>query len=62
MVGKLNQLEKDLDKDIYIRGNNKLHREDFEVIKKGSKEELKELALPVKEGQKYRFEDRRSTF
>ena len=53
---KLNQLEKDLDKDIYIRGNNKLHREDFEVIKKGSKEELKELALPVKEGQKYRLE------
>ncbi|MBF8435971.1 Rne/Rng family ribonuclease [Halanaerobiaceae bacterium Z-7014] len=52
---KLNQLEKDLDKDIYIRGNNKLHREDFEVIKKGSKEELKELALPVKEGQKYRL-------
>lgn len=52
---KLSQLEKDLDKDIYIRGNNELHREDFEVIKKGSKEDLKNLALPVKSGQKYRL-------
>ncbi|MFW5873403.1 MAG: Rne/Rng family ribonuclease [Bacillota bacterium] len=52
---KLNQLERDLDKDIYIRGNNELHREDFEVIKKGSKEELKNLALPVQSGQKYRL-------
>ncbi|MGM0419553.1 MAG: Rne/Rng family ribonuclease [Bacillota bacterium] len=52
---KLQQLEKDLDKDIYIRGNNELHREDFEVIKKGSKAELREMALPVKSGQKYRM-------
>ncbi len=53
---KLKQLEEELDKDIYIRGNNDLHREDFKVVEKGSREKLKNLALPVKPGQKYRLE------
>ncbi len=59
---KLKQLEEELGKDIYIRGNNDLHREDFEVIEKGSREKLRNLALPVEPGQKYRLkiEDRHS--
>ena len=53
---KLQELENDLDKDIYIRGNNELHLEKYNIIKKGSKKNLKKLALPVKEGKKYRVE------
>ncbi len=52
---KLNELEEELDKDIYIRGNNDLHMEDFEIIDRGSRDRLREMALPVKEGGKYRF-------
>ncbi len=52
---KLTELEEELNKDIYIRGNNDLHMEDFEIIDKGSRQRLKEMALPVKEGGKYRF-------
>ncbi len=50
---KLNELENSLDKDIYIRGNNELHLEKFNIIKKGSKKKLRELALPVEEGERY---------
>ncbi len=52
---KLTELEKKLDKDIYIRGNNELHLEDINIIKKGSKENLRRLALPVNEGEKYKI-------
>ncbi|SDL96248.1 Rne/Rng family ribonuclease [Halarsenatibacter silvermanii] len=52
---KLNILEEELNKDIYIRGNNDLHMKDINIIDKGSRKRLKEMALPVKEGGKYRF-------
>lgn len=51
---KLKELEEELDIDIYIMGNNKLHIEDMNIVEKGSKEKLKALALPVKAGERYR--------
>ncbi len=53
---KLKELEDKLSLDIYLRGNDELHIEDFHVIKKGSKEAMLNLALPVKLGNKYRVE------
>jgi ribonuclease G len=52
---KLEGLEKELDLDVYIRGNDELHIEDYYVIKKGSKKELAKLAFPVKEGEVYKL-------
>ncbi len=53
---KLDELEKNLDKDIYITGNNKLHIEEYNILEKGSKDKLKKMALPVKEGEHYNVE------
>lgn len=50
---KLSELEKYLSMDIYIRGNNEYHIESYEIISKGSKKELKRMALPVNQGEKY---------
>ncbi|MDZ7672032.1 MAG: Rne/Rng family ribonuclease [Halanaerobiales bacterium] len=50
---KLSELEKYLNMDIYIRGNNEYHIESYEIISKGSKKDLKRMALPVNEGEKY---------
>jgi len=52
---KLNELEEALNLDIYISGNDELHIEDYQIINKGSKEEMAKLALPVKEGEEYRL-------
>jgi len=52
---KLDELEKELDLDIYIRGNDELHIEDYHIIKKGSKEELARLAFPVEEDKVYKL-------
>ncbi|MBS3810546.1 MAG: Rne/Rng family ribonuclease [Halanaerobiales bacterium] len=50
---KLDELEQELDMDIYIRGNNDYHIEKYEIISKGSKRDLKRMALPVNKGEKY---------
>ena len=50
---KLSELENELNMDIYIRGNNEYHIESYEIISKGSKKELKRMALPVNQGEKY---------
>jgi ribonuclease G len=50
---KLSELEKYLNMDIYIRGNNEYHIESYEIISKGSKKDLKRMALPVDEGENY---------
>lgn len=47
----LAELEHELKKEIYIKGSLNLHREDIQVIKFGSKQELIKLAVPVEEGQ-----------
>ena len=50
---KLKELEEELNLDIYISGNDELHIEKYNIISKGSKEELVKLALPVREGEEY---------
>lgn len=50
---KLAELEDELNMDIYIRGNNDYHIEDYEIISKGSKKELKKMALPVNLDEKH---------
>lgn len=50
---KLAELEEELNMDIYIRGNNEYHIENYEIISKGSKNDLKRMALPVNEGERY---------
>ena len=50
---KLAELENHLNMDIYIRGNNEYHIENYEIISKGSKKDLKRMALPVNKGEKY---------
>jgi len=52
---KLEELENELNKDIYIRGNNELHLEKYNIVKRGSKSSLKKLAVPVNEGEKYKL-------
>ncbi|AZO94318.1 Rne/Rng family ribonuclease [Halocella sp. SP3-1] len=51
---KLAELEEKFALDIYVSGNDELHIEDY-TIKKGKKEEMADLALPVKEGEEYRL-------
>ncbi|NLM96315.1 MAG: Rne/Rng family ribonuclease [Halanaerobiaceae bacterium] len=57
---KLKELEEELNLDIYISGNDELHIEEYNIINRGSKEELIKLALPVREGEEYELliEDR----
>jgi len=50
---KLTELEEELNMDIYIRGNNDYHIENYEIISKGSKQDLKRMALPVNKGETY---------
>lgn len=50
---KLSELEDHLDMDIYIRGNNDYHIENYEIISKGSKRDLRDMALPVNKGEVY---------
>ena len=50
---KLKELEEKTGLDIYISGNDELHIEEYNIIKKGSKKELARLALPVQEGEEY---------
>lgn len=47
----LAELEYELKKDIYIKGCSELHREEIQIIKLGSKQELMKLAIPVVVGQ-----------
>ncbi len=47
----LAELEQELKKEIYIKGCLSLHREDIEIIKVGTKQELVKMAVPVVEGQ-----------
>lgn len=47
----LKELEKELGKVIYIRGNNEVHLEQMNLRVLGTKEEVEERALPVKPGQ-----------
>lgn len=47
----LTQMESALKKEIYIKGSEDLHREDIQIVKVGSKQELAKLAVPVQEGQ-----------
>ncbi|MFW6381365.1 MAG: Rne/Rng family ribonuclease [Bacillota bacterium] len=53
---KLDELEQKLDKDIYITGNSEMHIEDYRVVHKGSKQKLKEMALPVNDDEVYQIE------
>ena len=50
---KLAELEEELNMDIYIRGNNEYHIENYEIISKGTKKDLKRMALPVNAGERY---------
>ncbi|MFW6022148.1 MAG: Rne/Rng family ribonuclease [Halanaerobiaceae bacterium] len=50
---KLKELEDELEIDIYISGNDELHIEDYNIISRGSREEMANLALPVSVGEKY---------
>lgn len=52
---KLEELERELDLDIYISGNDELHIEDYRIVSKGSKKEMADLALPVREGEIYKL-------
>jgi ribonuclease G len=47
----LKELEKELGKLIYIRGNTEVHLEAMNLRVLGTKEEVEERALPVKQGQ-----------
>lgn len=47
----LKELEKELGKIVYIRGNNEVHLEQMNLKVLGSKAEVEERALPVKPGQ-----------
>lgn len=47
----LTELESELKKEIYVKGDADLHREEVQVVKVGSKSELARLAVPVQEGQ-----------
>lgn len=47
----LTELENELKKEIYVKGCADQHREDIQIIKVGSKQELAKLAVPVQEGQ-----------
>jgi len=51
---KLDELEEELGKEIYIRGNKELHIENINILKKGSKSSLKRYVLPVKKEEKYK--------
>ncbi|MFW5992436.1 MAG: ribonuclease E/G, partial [Halanaerobiaceae bacterium] len=53
---KLNELEEELNIDIYINGNDELHIENYKIVDKGTKEEMSRLALPVKENDIYEVE------
>ncbi|MCK8825610.1 Rne/Rng family ribonuclease [Fuchsiella alkaliacetigena] len=52
----LKELEAELQRHIYVRGSEELHREDIEVIELGSKEEIAKLALPVSKGEQVTVE------
>ncbi|MFW6256598.1 MAG: Rne/Rng family ribonuclease [Bacillota bacterium] len=52
---KLEELEKELDIEIYINGNKELHIEDLNILEKGTKERLRNRALPVNEGEKVKI-------
>ncbi len=47
----LKELEKELGKIIYVRGNNEVHLEEMSLKVLGSRAEVEERALPVKPGQ-----------
>lgn len=47
----LRRLEEDTGKSLYVKGSEELHIEDIEILAVGSKAEVEERALPVKEGQ-----------
>ena len=47
----LKELEAELGKIIYIRGNNEVHLEEMHLRVLGTREEVEERALPVKPGQ-----------
>ena len=47
----LKELESELGKIIYIRGNNEVHMEEWHLRVLGTREEVEERALPVKPGQ-----------
>lgn len=46
----LKQWEKELKKDIYIRGNENLHLEEIKILKTGSRQLVAEVIAPVKKG------------
>lgn len=48
---RLNQLEKLYNKYLFIKGREELHPEQIKIKAVGSKEKLKNLATPVREGQ-----------
>ncbi len=50
---KLEELEEKLGIDIYLNGDKNLHMENFNIVKKGDKDKLRELALPVSKGDKF---------
>ncbi|MFW6269890.1 MAG: Rne/Rng family ribonuclease [Bacillota bacterium] len=52
---KLEELEEKLGIEIYINGNKDLHIEDYNILDKGSRKKLRELALPVNEGEEYKI-------
>ena len=45
------ELEKELNKEIYVKGCEDLHREDIDIINVGSKQEMSRLAVPVEIGE-----------
>ncbi|TDX49003.1 Rne/Rng family ribonuclease [Orenia marismortui] len=48
----LKNLEEELNKSIYIKGNKSLHLEEVNFLKMGSKEKIKKMAIPLVEGEK----------
>ncbi len=50
----LKKMEEDTGKNIFIKGSELMHIEEFSVLKTGSLEEVQKTAYPVETGEKYR--------
>ncbi|KXS43938.1 MULTISPECIES: Rne/Rng family ribonuclease [unclassified Candidatus Frackibacter] len=47
----LKELEKELDRHIYVKGSEELHMEDIQIVDIGTRKEIAELASPVEVGE-----------
>jgi ribonuclease G len=52
---RLSEAEEEMGIDIYLIGDNELHIEEFVVINKGSKEELRKKSLPLELGEEIKI-------